>query len=135
MKGLMDQLHTLGKPYDNDMVVNLINRSLNKDFGDFRNCPLYLEELRANKKKSEPSAAVSGNLFAIELFYLTYRLNSWVYDTGYGIHVCNTLRGFKEERKLSYGVQYLQVGNGTQATVEAIGMFDLVLPLGLVLKL
>nr|GFB56006.1 retrotransposon protein, putative, Ty1-copia subclass [Tanacetum cinerariifolium] len=30
--------------------------------------------------------------------------------------------GFKEERKLSYGVQYLQVGNGTQAAVEAIGI-------------
>ncbi|GJY43643.1 zinc finger, CCHC-type containing protein [Tanacetum coccineum] len=236
MKGLMDQLHTLGKPYDNDMAVNLINMSLNKDFGDFvrnfnmhcvgktvtelhallidfekglkdkaptpqvftiqkgrdnkpkpqankkvkgkgkadknkqvvpyqpkpkpnplkrkenpnkdqachhchvaghwkRNCPLYLEELRANKKKSEPGAAVSGNLFAIELFNLTYKLNSWVYDTGCGIHVCNTLQGFKVERKLSYGVQYLQVGNGTQAAVEAIGMFDLVLPSGLVLKL
>ncbi|GJR99781.1 retrotransposon protein, putative, ty1-copia subclass [Tanacetum coccineum] len=26
MKGIMDQLHTLGKPYDNDMAVNLINR-------------------------------------------------------------------------------------------------------------
>ncbi|GJT81396.1 reverse transcriptase domain-containing protein [Tanacetum coccineum] len=100
-----------------------------------RNCPLYLEELRANKKKSEPGAAVSGNLFAIELFNLTYKLNSWVYDTGCGIHVCNTLQGFKEERKLSYGDQYLQVGNGTQAAVEAIGMFDLVLPSGLVLKL
>ncbi|GJV41454.1 retrotransposon protein, putative, ty1-copia subclass [Tanacetum coccineum] len=124
MKGLMDQLHTLGKLYDNDMAVNLINRSLNKDFGDFvrnfnmhcmgrislshfhvaghwkRNCPLYIEELRANKKKSEPGAA-----------------------------------GFKEEKKLSYGDQYLQVGNGTQAAVEAIGMFDLVLPSGLVLKL
>nr|GFC55072.1 hypothetical protein [Tanacetum cinerariifolium] len=24
MKGIMDQLHTLGKPYDNDMAVNLI---------------------------------------------------------------------------------------------------------------
>ncbi|GKA19912.1 retrotransposon protein, putative, ty1-copia subclass [Tanacetum coccineum] len=206
MKGLMDQLHTLGKPYDNDMAVNLINRSLNKDFGDFvrnfnmhcvgktvtelhallidfekglkdkaptpqvftiqkgrdnkpkpqankkvkgkgkadknkqvvpyqpkpkpnplkrkenpnkdqachhchvaghwkRNCPLYLEELRANKKKSEPGAAVSGNLFAIELFNLTYKLNSWVYDTRCGIHVCNTLQGFKVERKLSYGDQ------------------------------
>ncbi|GJW52189.1 retrotransposon protein, putative, ty1-copia subclass [Tanacetum coccineum] len=44
-------------------------------------------------------------------------------------------QGFKEERKLSYGDQYLQVGNGTQAAVEAIGMFDLVLPSGLVLKL
>nr|GEX12428.1 retrotransposon protein, putative, Ty1-copia subclass [Tanacetum cinerariifolium] len=51
------------------------------------------------------------------------------------IHVCNTLQGFKEERKLSYGVEYLKVGNGTQAAVEAIGMFDLVLPSGLVLKL
>ncbi|GJY80741.1 retrotransposon protein, putative, ty1-copia subclass [Tanacetum coccineum] len=100
-----------------------------------RNCPLYIEELHANKKKSEPGAAVSGNLFAIELFNLTYKLNSWVYDTGCGIHVCNTLQGFKEERKLSYGDQYLQVGNGTQAAVEAIGMFDLVLPSGLVLKL
>ncbi|GJX59143.1 hypothetical protein Tco_0290533 [Tanacetum coccineum] len=29
-------------------------------------------------------------------------------------------RGFKVERKLSYGVQYLQVGNETQAAVEAI---------------
>nr|GFC83517.1 hypothetical protein [Tanacetum cinerariifolium] len=133
MKGLLDQLHTLGKPYDNDIAVNLINRSLNKDFGLKdktptpqvftiqkgrnnkpkpqankkvkrkgkadknkqvvphqlklkpnplkrkenpnkdqayyhchvvghwkRNCPLYLEELHANKKKSEPSVAVLG---------------------------------------------------------------------------
>nr|GFC18164.1 hypothetical protein [Tanacetum cinerariifolium] len=35
MKGYMDQLHALGKSYDNDMAINLINRSLNKDFGDF----------------------------------------------------------------------------------------------------
>nr|GEU79719.1 hypothetical protein [Tanacetum cinerariifolium] len=35
MKGYMDKLHALGKPYDNDMSINLINRSLNKDFGDF----------------------------------------------------------------------------------------------------
>nr|GEY82004.1 zinc finger, CCHC-type [Tanacetum cinerariifolium] len=35
MKGYMDQLHALGKSYDNDMAINLINSSLNKDFGDF----------------------------------------------------------------------------------------------------
>nr|GFC53811.1 hypothetical protein [Tanacetum cinerariifolium] len=35
MKGYIDQLHALGKSYDNDMAINLINRSLNKDFGDF----------------------------------------------------------------------------------------------------
>nr|GEZ16125.1 retrotransposon protein, putative, Ty1-copia subclass [Tanacetum cinerariifolium] len=40
-----------------------------------RNCPFYLEEVRANKKESKSSVAVSGC----------------------GIHVCNTLQGFKEE--------------------------------------
>nr|GFC04872.1 hypothetical protein [Tanacetum cinerariifolium] len=35
MKGYIDQLHALGKSYDNDMAINLINRSLNKDLGDF----------------------------------------------------------------------------------------------------
>nr|GFC91435.1 zinc finger, CCHC-type [Tanacetum cinerariifolium] len=35
MKGYMDQLHALEKSYDNDMAINLINRSLSKDFGDF----------------------------------------------------------------------------------------------------
>nr|GFA45276.1 hypothetical protein [Tanacetum cinerariifolium] len=210
MKGYMDQLHALGKSYDNDMAINLINMSLNKDFGDFvrnfnmhcvgktatelhalvidfekglkdnahtpqvltiqkgretkpkpqankkdkskgktgknkkvvpyqpkpnhnplkrkenpnkdqtchhchiaghskRNCLLYLEELRKNKDKAEHGAAASSNLFTIELFNLTYKLNSWVYDTGCGIYVCNTLQGFKEERKLSYGEQYLGV--------------------------
>ncbi|GJZ06377.1 zinc finger, CCHC-type containing protein [Tanacetum coccineum] len=99
-----------------------------------RNCPLYLEELRTNKnKKAEHGAATSGNLFMIELFNLTHKLNSWVYDTGCGIHICNTLQGFRVERKLSYGEQYLHVGNGAQAAVEAIGVFNLVLPSGLVL--
>ncbi|GJW18460.1 putative RNA-directed DNA polymerase [Tanacetum coccineum] len=216
MKGYMDQLQALGKPYDNDMAINLINRSLNKDLGilleklqydcvgrsemiyslalDFekglkrtrpyfrekakaesdknkqvvvatkpkqnppqkkenpkkdqachhcnvvghwkRNCPLYLEELRTNKNKmAEHGAAASGNLFMIELFNLTHKLNSWVYDTGCGIHICNTLQGFRVKRKLSYGEQYLHVGNGAQAAVEAIRVFNLVLPSGLVLSL
>ena len=237
MKGYMDQLHILGKPYDNDMSINLINRSLNKDFSDFvrnfnmhcvgktiadlhallidyekglkekaltpqvltiqkgrvskpkpqankrangkgkqdkgkqqvvtyqkpksnppqkknnsqkdqachhcntlghwkRNCPLFLHELQQNKnKKQEQGTAASGNLFKIELFNLSYKFNSWVYDTGCGIHVCNTLQGFKEERKISYGDQYLHVGNGAKVAVEAIGVFDLVLPSGLVLSL
>nr|GFC00146.1 hypothetical protein [Tanacetum cinerariifolium] len=208
IKGYMDQLNALGKSYDNDMAINLINRSLNKDFGNFvrnfnmhcvgktvtdlhallidyekglkdkaptpqvltiqkgrenkpkpqankkdkskdktdknkkvvpyqpkpkhnplkkkenpnkdqnchhchvaghwkRNFPRYLEELQKNKDKAEHGAAASGNLFTIELFNLTYKLNSWVYDTGCGIHVCNTLQGFKEEKKLSYGERYL----------------------------
>ena len=71
----------------------------------------------------------------IELFTLTPKLNSWVYDTGCGIHICNTMQGFRVERKLAYGQQFLHVGNGAHAGVEAIGVFNLVLPSGLVLSL
>ena len=101
-----------------------------------RNCPLYLEELRLKKMKGETGkASTSGNFFMIELYSLTHKLNSWVYDTGCGIHICNTLQGFRVEKRLAYGEQYLQVGNGAQAVVEAIGIFKLVLPSGLVLFL
>ena len=39
------------------------------------------------------------------------------------------------ERKLAYGEQFLHVGNGAPASVEAIGTYHLVLPSGLVLVL
>ncbi|GJW69581.1 retrotransposon protein, putative, ty1-copia subclass [Tanacetum coccineum] len=45
------------------------------------------------------------------------------------------IQGFRVKRKLSYEEQYLHVGNGAQAAVEAIGVFNLVLPFGLVLSL
>ncbi|GJU15468.1 retrotransposon protein, putative, ty1-copia subclass [Tanacetum coccineum] len=62
MKGYMDQLQALGKPYDNDMAINLINRSLNKDFGDFvRNFNMHcvgktvlaIQKGRVNKPKPQ----------------------------------------------------------------------------------
>ena len=94
-------------------------------------------DLRQKKQKSEdgqPSSSTNA-FFMIELFSLSHKLNSWVYDTGCGIHICNTLQGFRVERKLSYGEQFLHVGNGAPAGVEAIGVFDLVLPSGMILSL
>nr|GEY33059.1 hypothetical protein [Tanacetum cinerariifolium] len=176
MKGLMDQLHTLGKPYENDMAVNLINMSL-KDFGDFvRNFNIHcvgktvteLHALLIDFEKGLKDKAPTPQVFTIQRVEITsqnrkqtrrerkilIRIKLVTTATLLGIgrgtalfisKSCVQIRrsmspvlqfqGFKEERKLSYGVQYLQVGNGTQAAVEAIGMFDLVLPSGLVLKL
>nr|GEU91901.1 hypothetical protein [Tanacetum cinerariifolium] len=112
-KGYMDQLHALGKSYDNDMAINLINRSLNKDFGDF------VRNFNMN--------CVGKTVTELHVLLIDYEKG--LKDKA------PTPQGFKVERKLSYGEQYLQVGNGAQAAVEAIGVFDLVLPSGLVLKL
>ncbi|GJV84472.1 putative RNA-directed DNA polymerase [Tanacetum coccineum] len=113
MKGNMDQLQALGKPYDNDMAINLINRSLNKDFVDFV----------INFNMHYVGKAVSD-------------LHALLIDYEKGLKdKAPTPQGFNAERKLAYGDQYLHMGNGAQAVVEAIGTFDLVLPSGLVLKL
>ncbi|GJV46114.1 hypothetical protein Tco_1430650 [Tanacetum coccineum] len=112
MKGLMDQLHTLGKPYDNDMAVNLINRSLNKDFGDFvRNFNMHCVRKTI-----------------IELHTLLIDFEKGLKDKAPTPQVFTIQKGRDNK-------PYLQVGNETKAAVEAIGMFDLVLPSGLVLKL
>ncbi|GJW72894.1 retrotransposon protein, putative, ty1-copia subclass [Tanacetum coccineum] len=96
-----------------------------------RNCPVYLAELL--KKKKQVGSASSSGIFTIELF--AFPNKSWVYDTGCGTHVCITKQGFREARKLKQGALYLYVGNGVHAQVDAIGIYDLVLPNGPVIYL
>ncbi|GJT62121.1 zinc finger, CCHC-type containing protein [Tanacetum coccineum] len=96
-----------------------------------RNCPQYLSELLKNKKLSQ--GASNSGIFTIELF--TFPGKSWVYDTGYGTHICNTTQGFRRSRKLKPGALSLYMGNGQRADVEAIGSYDLCFPSGLVLVL
>ncbi|GJR28271.1 zinc knuckle CX2CX4HX4C containing protein [Tanacetum coccineum] len=95
-----------------------------------RNCPLYLAELKKNKA----SASSTSGIFTIEMFSFP-KSNTWIYDTGCGTHICNTIQGLKGYRKLNKGALDLYVGNGNTAAVEAIGSFDLILPSGMILVL
>nr|GFA08513.1 hypothetical protein [Tanacetum cinerariifolium] len=56
---------------------------------------------------------------------------SWIYDTGCGIHICNTTQGLRASRKLKPVALSLYVGNGQREAVEEIGTFYLCLPSGL----
>ena len=96
-----------------------------------RNCPVYLAEL-LKKKKLSPGASTSG-IFTIELY--TFPSTSWIYDTGCGTHICNTIQGLRGSKKLKPGALSLYVGNGQRAGVEAIGNYHLCLPSGLVVVL
>ncbi|GJT61974.1 hypothetical protein Tco_1005507 [Tanacetum coccineum] len=72
-------------------------------------------------------------IFTIELY--TFPNKSWVYDTSYGTHICNTTQGLRGSRKLKPGALSLYVGNGQRAAVKAIGTYHLYLPNGLVIVL
>ncbi|GJZ51588.1 retrotransposon protein, putative, ty1-copia subclass [Tanacetum coccineum] len=102
-----------------------------KEVGHWRrNCSSYQAEL---KKRKNASVASTSGIFAIELH--DFPNKTWVYDTGCGTHICNTLQGLRESRKLKHGALSLYMGNGMRAAVEAIGSFDLTLPTGLIIVL
>ncbi|GKB57044.1 retrotransposon protein, putative, ty1-copia subclass [Tanacetum coccineum] len=102
-----------------------------KEVGHWRrNCSSYQVEL---KKRKNASVTSTSGIFTIELY--DFPNKTWVYDTGYGTHISNTLQGLKESRKLKHGALSLYIGNGMHAAVEAIGSFDLTLPTGLIIVL
>ncbi|GJS36293.1 zinc finger, CCHC-type containing protein [Tanacetum coccineum] len=94
-----------------------------------KNCPIYLVELMKKKKLSQ-GASTSG-IFTKELY--SFPSTSWVYDTGYGTHVCITTQGLRGSRKLKPGALSLYVGDGHRVVVKSIGEFHLCLPSRLVL--
>nr|GEY44624.1 hypothetical protein [Tanacetum cinerariifolium] len=96
-----------------------------------RNCPAYLAELMKKKKLSH-GASTSG-IFTIELY--SFPSKSWIYDTGYGTHICIATEGLRGSKKLKPGALSLYVGDGHRAAVEAIRTYHLELPSGLVIVL
>nr|GEU68208.1 UBN2 domain-containing protein [Tanacetum cinerariifolium] len=46
---------------------------------------------------------------------------------GCGTHICNTLQGIRESKKLKHGALSLYMGNGMRVAVEAIRSFDLII--------
>ncbi|GJT25722.1 zinc finger, CCHC-type containing protein [Tanacetum coccineum] len=102
-----------------------------KEVGHWRrNCPSYQAEL---KKRNNASMASTSGIFTIELY--AFPNKTWVYDTGCGAHICNTLHGLRRSKKLKHGALSLYMGNGMRAVVETIRSFDLILPGGLIIVL
>ncbi|GJX29603.1 ribonuclease H-like domain-containing protein [Tanacetum coccineum] len=95
-----------------------------------RNCPSYHTEL---KKRKNAGVTSSSGIFTIELCAISN--NAWVYDTGYGTHICNTSQGFRSSKKLKHGALHRYMGNKMLAAVKAIRSFDLILHSGLIIVL
>ncbi|GJS96051.1 hypothetical protein Tco_0803019 [Tanacetum coccineum] len=115
-------LHPRGKiPQRTQSVMSCGEKDIGKEI------PQYLAELLKKKKNTASGAGGGSGIFVIELN--TFLNRSWIYDTGCGTHICNTTQGLRASRKLKPGALSLYVGNGQREAVEAIGNFDLSLPL------
>ncbi|KAK0607649.1 hypothetical protein LWI29_018134 [Acer saccharum] len=74
-----------------------------------RNCP------KSQNKKEE------GNVNYLETCFLADSTDSWIIDSGATNHVCYSLQGFQERRKLSKNEINLRLGNGTLVSASAVG--------------
>ncbi|VFQ98496.1 unnamed protein product [Cuscuta campestris] len=88
-----------------------------------RNCKTYL----ATKKKE--GTTISSEVYVIEVNMSIS--SSWVLDTRCGSHICTTMQGLKQSRRLARGEIELRVGNGAPVAALAIRTYSLVLPSGL----
>ncbi|GJR88611.1 hypothetical protein Tco_0212622 [Tanacetum coccineum] len=79
------------------------------------NCSSYHVELKRGKRIG---LSAKPGLFMIELIAISP--NSWVFDIGCRIHICNNVQGMRSSKRMEKGAMVLHMGNGNQAEVEAI---------------
>ena len=77
-----------------------------------KDCPVFLNKV--NKGGKSFSLVVESCLAVLST-------STWCVDTGATNHVCNSLQGFQETRKLSDGEICLHMGNATTVAAVAVG--------------
>nr|GEX73725.1 hypothetical protein [Tanacetum cinerariifolium] len=82
------------------------------------------------EQPAEPLDPKTADPDTIDKYYESVNL-----EQSCGTHICNTLQGLRESRKLKHEALSLYMGNGIRATIEAIGSFDLILSSGLIIVL
>ena len=80
-----------------------------------RNCSKFKA---ANNKGMKSS-------FLLEICLVQNPTDSWCVDSGCTNHICNSLQGFQETRKLKEGELFLTLANGSRILVVSVGVFNL----------
>ena len=77
-----------------------------------------LEVLRADNKRMKSS-------FLLEICLVQNPTDSWCVDSGCTNHICNSLQGFQETKKLNEGELFLTLADGSRIQVEVVRVFNL----------
>jgi hypothetical protein len=73
--------------------------------------------------------------FVNESLYSQFSKSTWWIDSGATVHVANSLQGFHSTRTMQRSKRCIEVANGVQADVEAVGDISLELADGFTILL
>jgi hypothetical protein len=93
-----------------------------------KECPEWLKSVMASKGNNIVS-------FVNESLYSQFSKSTWWIDSGATVHVANSLQGFSSTRSTERRESSIEVANGVQAEVEAVGDVSLELVDGFILLL
>ena len=77
------------------------------------------------KNEATGKAVTKGSLYVTQACLVTNIQHSWIVDSGATNHVCCSLLGFKETRRLDPGEFTFSWGNGTVVSAVAVGDYHL----------
>ena len=83
------------------------------------NCPQYLATLK-NKKDG-----LSGGMLIIESNLTVSSASSWILDSGSSAHLCTSMQGLKESRRLRDGDMILRIGNRARVAAVVVETYPL----------
>ena len=63
--------------------------------------------------------------FHLEIYLVQNPMDSWCVDSSCTNHICNSLLGFQETRKLNKGELFLTLADGSRIPVITVGVFNL----------
>ena len=107
------QQRPLPLPVDRDTCLEC------KKTGHYKkDCPVFLKKIMAKKGNNIVS-------FVNESLYTQFSKSTWWIDSGATVHVANSLQGFLSTRTTQRGERCIEVANGVQADVEAVGDISL----------
>ena len=67
-------------------------------------------------------------MLVIESNLIIYSTSSWVLDSGSSAHICTSMQGLIESKRLRENDMILRVDNGVKVTAKAVGTYSLRLP-------
>ena len=85
-----------------------------------QNCPTYLATLK-NKKKGP-----SRGMLVIKSNLTVSSASSWVLDSGSSAHLCTSMQGLKDSRRLRDGDMILCIKNGARVAAVVVETYHLV---------
>ena len=63
--------------------------------------------------------------FLLEICLVQNPTGSWCVNSSCTNHICNTLQGFQESKKLNEGELFLTLADGSRILIVAVGVFNL----------